>query len=103
LDIAENGQIAVKKFQSNVYDLILMDVQMPVMDGYTATRKIRIGEKEKKLKPTPIIAMTAHALKEDEQKSFEAGCDAHLTKPIRKPILLETIRKFTSFSPVGKK
>ena len=103
LDIAENGQIAVEKFQSTVYDLILMDVQMPVMDGYSATREIRILEKEKGLKPTPIIAMTAHALKEDEQKSFDAGCDAHLTKPIRKPILLETIRKFTSFIPVGKK
>lgn len=95
-DIAENGQIAVEKFQSNVYDIILMDVQMPVMDGYAATRKIRALEKEKKLKPTPVIAMTAHALKEDEQKSLDAGCDAHLTKPIRKPILLETIRKFTS-------
>ena len=47
--------------------------------------------------------MTAHELKEDEQKSFEAGCDAHLTKPIRKPILLETIRKFANSGPAGEK
>ncbi len=96
LDTAENGQMAIEKFQSNVYDIILMDVQMPVMDGYNATRQIRTLERKNKSKSTPIIAMTAHALKEDEQKSLDAGCDAHLTKPIRKPILLETIQKFTS-------
>ncbi|KUG21720.1 hypothetical protein ASZ90_008524 [hydrocarbon metagenome] len=102
LDTAENGQTAIEKFQSNVYDIILMDVQMPVMDGYTATRKIRILERKNKSKPIPIIAMTAHALKEDEQKSLNAGCDAHVTKPIRKPILLETIKKFTSSDTAGK-
>ncbi|MCX5849314.1 MAG: PAS domain S-box protein [Deltaproteobacteria bacterium] len=102
IDTAENGQIAVEKFLSNTYDLILMDVQMPVMDGYTATREIRRLEREKKRKPTPIVALTAHALKEDMEKSLQSGCDSHLTKPIRKPILLETIRKFATSSPVKK-
>jgi len=102
IDTAENGQVAVEKFLSNVYDLILMDIQMPVMDGYTATREIRRREQAEGRKPTPIIALTAHALKEDKKKSLETGCDAHLSKPIRKPILLETIRKFTSPGPVEK-
>jgi PAS domain S-box-containing protein len=101
IDTAENGQIAVEKFLSNVYDLILMDVQMPVMDGYTATREIRRLEQEEGRKPTPIVALTAHALKGDIEKSLQAGCDDHLTKPIRKPILLETIRRFASPDSVG--
>jgi len=73
-----------------------MDVQMPVMDGYTATREIRRREREERRKPTPIVALTAHALKEDMEKSLQSGCDTHLTKPIRKQVLLETIRKFAS-------
>ncbi|MDP2854480.1 MAG: response regulator [Smithellaceae bacterium] len=102
IDTAENGQVAVKKFLSNVYDLILMDVQMPVMDGYAATREIRQLEQEEGRKPTPIVALTAHALKGDIEKSFQAGCDAHLTKPIRKPILLETIQKFAAPDLLGR-
>jgi PAS domain S-box-containing protein len=95
VDVAENGEIALQKFNSDGnYDLILMDVQMPVMDGYTATSKIREMEKEKGLKKTTIIALTAHAMKEDEQKSYDVGCDAHLTKPIKKAMLLETISKY---------
>ena len=91
LDIAENGEISVEKFKSGKYDLVLMDIQMPVMDGYTATQEIRKYEKEKGLRPTPIIALSAHALKEDEQKSIDAGCDNHLTKPIKKKILIQAI------------
>ncbi len=100
IDTAENGQIAVEKFLANAYDLILMDMQMPVMDGYTATREIRRLEREEGRKPTPIVALTAYALKEDIQKCLDAGCDGHLTKPIRKPILLEAIRKFAAPGPV---
>ncbi|HEY5497567.1 MAG TPA: hypothetical protein VIK19_04465, partial [Syntrophales bacterium] len=62
---------------------------------------IRRREREEGRKPTPIIALTAYALKEDFQKSLDAGCDAHLTKPISKPILLETIQKFAAPDPVG--
>ena len=94
LDLAENGEVAVEKFKSVRYDLVLMDLQMPLMDGYTATRVIREWESRSALPPTPIIALTAFALKEDVQKSLDAGCDAHLSKPIKKAVLLETITKF---------
>ena len=96
IDIAEDGQVAIEKFLANVYDLILMDMQMPVMDGYTATSGIRRLEKEEGRKHTPIIALTANALNEDLQKSLDAGCDVHLTKPVRKKDLLETIQKFVT-------
>jgi two-component system, sensor histidine kinase and response regulator len=91
VDLAENGEVAVEKFKSGNYDLVLMDMQMPVMDGYTATRTIRQWESPQGLKPTPIIALTAFGLKQEMQKSLEAGCDAHLTKPIKKAMLLEAI------------
>lgn len=91
LDEAENGQAGLDKFKADVYDLVLMDVQMPVMDGYTATREIRKWENQKQVAPTPIIALTAHVFKEDIERSFAAGCNAHLTKPIKKEALLEAI------------
>jgi len=91
LEMAENGEIAVEKFQQGEYDLVLMDMNMPVMDGYTATRTIRQWEAREGKPATPIIALTAFALKEDEQKSLAAGCDAHLTKPIKKKTLLEAL------------
>ena len=87
LVIAENGEIAVGQFTSGEYDLVLMDVQMPVMYGYTATKAIREWEKEQGVEPTPIIALTAHALNEDAQKSLDAGCTAHVVKPIKKYFL----------------
>jgi len=95
IDIAENGEIAVEKFTSEGYDLLLMDVQMPVMDGYTATKLIRQWEREQGVKPTPIIALTANALNEDVQKSLDAGCTDHVPKPIKKGPLLDTIYKHT--------
>jgi CheY-like chemotaxis protein len=93
IDTAENGEIAVKKTIRKRYDIILMDIEMPVMDGYTATQEIRRLEKENQNDATPIIALTAHALKEHAQKSLEAGCTAHLTKPIKKDKLLATIEE----------
>ena len=94
IEIAENGEIAVEKFMSGKYDIVFMDMQMPVMDGYTATKIIRKWEGEKGMETTPIIALTAHAIKEDEQKSLDAGCTAHLTKPIKKAKLMEAIQKY---------
>jgi CheY-like chemotaxis protein len=91
LDMAENGEIACGKFKVGRYDLVLMDMQMPVMDGYTATQAIREWEMANHRPPTPIIALTAHALKGDEEKSLTAGCTAHLTKPIKKATLLAAI------------
>jgi len=95
IDIAENGAIAVEKFKAGKYDLVLMDVQMPIMDGYTATREMRKWERENGRKETPIIALTAHALKEDAQKSLDAGCTDHLTKPIKRATLMEAVQKYT--------
>jgi len=92
LDIADNGAIALERFKNGYYDLILMDMQMPVMDGYEATRAIRVWEREQDLPPTQVIALTALALKEDGVKILEAGCNAHMTKPIKKHTLLEVLQ-----------
>ena len=94
LDVAEHGAIALEKFKSVHYDVVLMDVQMPVMDGYTATRAIRSWERDHDLPPTPIIALTALALKEEGARIFEAGCNTHLTKPVKKSTLLEVLRAY---------
>lgn len=91
---AENGQVAVDKFSQGEYSLVLMDVQMPIMDGHTATREIRRWELENGREPTPIIALTAHAVKEDMEKSIHAGCNTHLSKPIKKTTLLQTIDRY---------
>jgi CheY-like chemotaxis protein len=99
LDVAADGVVAVAKVRAHEYDLVLMDMQMPVMDGYNATRAIRQWEQEQGRPPMPIIALTAHALKGDEEKSLEAGCTAHLTKPIKKAALLVAISEYTR-SPV---
>jgi two-component system, sensor histidine kinase and response regulator len=92
VDMAVNGSEAVEKFTNRNYDLVLMDIQMPIMDGYEATRRIRSYEKEENAVRTPILALTAHATTEERQKCLDAGCDGHLTKPIKKSKLLEAIR-----------
>ena len=93
VDAVENGADAVRKFEGGHYDLVLMDMQMPVMDGYTATRQIRDLESKHHAEATPILALTAYALKEEYEKSLQAGCTAHLTKPIRRQTLLAAIRE----------
>ena len=93
---AEDGQQAVEcflKMPEGYYDAVLMDIMMPVMDGYQATREIR-GSGKKDAAMIPIIAMTANAFAEDKRKTMEAGMDAHLSKPINVPELMDTIRKF---------
>jgi len=94
LDLAVNGLEAVEKRQSREYDIVLMDVQMPVMDGYTATREIRAWEKLRGVRRVPIVAVTAHALNGAATASLEAGCDAHLTKPFERGELVDAIAKF---------
>lgn len=93
LDTSDNGEAAVQKYKKNplAFDLILMDMQMPVMDGLTATKKIRAIEKANGVRTIPILALTAHALQSEIQKSLSAGCTAHLTKPIKKNQLLSAI------------
>ena len=95
IHMAENGQEAVALFKENTYDIVFMDMQMPVMDGYTATRAIREWERQERQRPTPIIALTAYALKEDAAKSLDAGCSAHVAKPVKKDGLLRTITEYT--------
>jgi CheY-like chemotaxis protein len=95
LNFAENGRVALEMCQVRKYDLVFMDVQMPIMDGHTATKMIREWEKESGANPTPIIALTAHAFKEEMEKSLAAGCSDHLAKPIRKQTLLDAIKKWT--------
>lgn len=91
LDVADHGGIAIDKFKSGQYDLILMDMNMPVMDGYETTREIRSWERTHGLPQTQIIALTALALKEEGEKIREAGCNAHITKPVKKHTLLEIL------------
>nr|CRH04373.1 Putative histidine kinase with response regulator receiver domain [Candidatus Magnetococcus massalia] len=91
---AENGLEGVQLFQRHAdFEVVLMDVQMPIMDGYTATREIRLWEREEKRTSTPIYALSAHAFPEAHQHSLDAGCDGHLTKPIKKKELLAFLKK----------
>jgi len=92
-DVACNGAVAFEKYKSGTYDAVLMDVQMPIMDGYSATRRIRQWEIENRVTPVPILALTAHALPEEVRKSLDAGCTVHLTKPIRKSTLIGAIEE----------
>jgi CheY-like chemotaxis protein len=89
--LANDGQEGVNAVKENNYDVVLMDIQMPVMDGYTATCEIRKDDRYKEL---PIIAMTAHAMTGDEDKSLEAGMNGHVTKPIDPDQLFSTLRKW---------
>jgi CheY-like chemotaxis protein len=87
--LANNGKEAVEAVKEAKYDAVLMDVQMPVMDGYAATREIRNLKSE--IRNVPIIAMTAHAMAGDEEKSLEAGMNGHVTKPIDPDQLFATL------------
>ncbi|MBF0187802.1 MAG: response regulator [Magnetococcales bacterium] len=88
---ATDGEQALERCRNDSFDVVLMDLQMPVMDGLSATRAIRTREREEGRPRLPILALTAHALTEDRQKALEAGCDAYLTKPIRKQTLLDAL------------
>lgn len=91
LDEAVNGQEAYDLFEKNNYDLVLMDIQMPVLDGYTATRMIRRLEEQTKQKRTTIVALTAHAYEADIRACIDAGCDDHIAKPFKKKTLLQCL------------
>ena len=91
----EDGKQALNEIQSGKkYDLVLMDIQMPAMDGLEATRQIRVWEKKQGNAKTPILALTSHAMNKDEEKSLLAGCDNHITKPTTKKNLLKMINQF---------
>jgi CheY-like chemotaxis protein len=101
VDLAENGEEAVKAFAATAYDLVLMDVEMPIMDGYQATRAIRALEQERGAEGpgVPIVAMTAHAVKEYLDKCLEAGMNDYVTKPLRKKTLIEMVERWTVGGP----
>ncbi len=103
VEIAENGTIACEKFTAGQYDLVLMDRQMPVMDGLTATRTIRAWEQANDRPPTPIIALTASALKGDREMCLAAGCTAYLSKPIKQEVLLQAIKEHSIVAPPSSK
>ena len=99
VDVAQNGRMAADLFRMADYDLVLMDLQMPNFDGYWAARQIRAWERENGRKRTPIIAVTAFAEQEDPRKSFEAGLDGYLVKPVFKDALLRMINKLLRPAP----
>ncbi len=86
---AKDGQEAIDMFKENTIDLVLMDLQLPILDGYTATKEIKKINQE-----VPVIAQTAHVMSGEREKCLEAGCDDYLAKPIRLQILMETLSKY---------
>lgn len=96
VDLAENGEEALRLFDNHKYDLILMDLQMPILDGFDASRRIRTKEKEQSLNRTPVIALTAHAVEGYKEKCEGAGMDDFVTKPFNKKELRQVIEKFTA-------
>lgn len=94
IDEAENGAEAVARFAAAPYDLVLMDLEMPVVDGYEATRRIRDLERQRGTVPTPILALTAHALEEHRLRCQQAGFTDFLAKPVRKAAVLGTLLKY---------
>lgn len=86
---AKNGQEAVEKADSGNFDLILMDIKMPIMDGMEATRQIR-----EKYPDLPIVALTANAFDSDRTMAMEAGCNDFLSKPVSSQLCIETIKKY---------
>jgi CheY-like chemotaxis protein len=91
VDVANNGQEALDQLASNTYDGVLLDIQMPVMDGYTAAREIR---KQDQLKDLPVIAMTANAMVGDREKALEAGMNDHIAKPLNVAEMFATMAKW---------
>ncbi|KAJ7074815.1 hypothetical protein C8F01DRAFT_1243023 [Mycena amicta] len=107
LRLAENGSLAVHAFieralQNKPFDIILMDVSMPLMSGMEATQRIRQYEIQYNLNPTPIIALTAHAMIGDRERCLQAGMNDHITKPLRRVDLLNTIKRLTTESGIRR-
>lgn len=92
--VVNNGREAVEAYCESDYDLVLMDCQMPIMDGFDATRAIRTFEEDHdRLLRTPIVALTANAYQEIHDRCFESGMDAFLTKPVRAEVLIGLVRR----------
>jgi CheY-like chemotaxis protein len=96
LTVVDNGALALEAFARQRFDLVLMDMQMPEMDGLTATTQLRAMERDGGAVRTPVIMLTANALDEHVQASLLAGADLHLSKPLRAAELLDAIAALTS-------
>jgi len=94
IDEANNGREALELFKQNEYSLVLMDIQMPIMDGFTATRLMRNIEEHNGRRRTPVVALTAHAYEADIRRCKEAGCDDHIAKPFKKKGLLQCLAHY---------
>ena len=97
VDVAENGKVAVQMLEKIRYDIIFMDIQMPIMDGYEATQIIRDNTSKVLWHSIPIVALTAHAMKHDKKSCLDAGMDDYLTKPVKAPMLDEAIKRNLNF------
>jgi len=95
-DKVDTGEKAVKRLQKKEYDLVFMDCQMPVMDGFEATRQIRLREKNQDTTHTTIVALTANAMPEDEKRCIDAGMDDYLAKPVRSAGVGDTLERWLS-------
>ncbi len=100
-DVVANGRDALNAVRNGSYDIVLMDCEMPEMDGFEATRNIRQWEQNEKRTPTPIIALSAHILREHRERSLAAGMNAHVPKPIEIGALSEVIVRFTANTPAA--
>lgn len=98
VDIATDGTEAVEAYPKQTYDVVLMDMRMPKMDGYEATQTIRAWEKEQGKKETPIVALTAFSTQEEISRSMDAGCSCHLVKPVTKEALERVLQDMKSMS-----
>lgn len=87
ITVAQNGKEGVDRAQASHYDIILMDIQMPLLDGHAATRQIRASGLKQ-----PIVAMTAHVMSEEKQKCYSSGFSAYVSKPLSRRMLIETMR-----------
>ena len=99
IEEAEDGETAIEKFENDAegFDLIVMDIQMPRLDGYSAARQIRAWEKAHTRPRTPIIALTASAFEEDVQRAIESGCDLHVSKPVKRGRLINAVADAVEF------
>ncbi|HEY1092312.1 MAG TPA: response regulator, partial [Burkholderiaceae bacterium] len=101
VDVAGSGEQGLARLRERRYDLVLMDVQMPGMDGHSATRALRQLELEQGWPRTPVIALTAHAFEADVLKSLAAGCDGHLSTPVSLSALQQALARHGRRSPAG--
>ena len=97
--VADNGEIALEKLRAQLYAMVLMDCQMPVLDGYSATRRLREIENEQGKPRMPVIAMTAHAMSGDRERCLQAGMDDYLSKPLDRQLLEQTLARWMQQSP----